>query len=85
MVGRKKTNLLTSKYTPRMKEEDSTDGFLDTIKKTLMCLETPRERRQYNREEKEARVTTARDKRAALQNDLKNTVAERSLLVGEDK
>ena len=86
MAGRKKTNLLTAKYTPRMKGEDSTDSFLDKIKKTLTCLETPRERRQWKkREEKEARLTAALDRRAALQNDLKNTVAERSLLVGEDK
>ena len=85
MAGRKKTNLLTAKYTPRMKGDDSTDSFLDKIKKTLTCLATPRERRQWKRGEKEARVTAALDRRVALQNDLKNTVAERSLLVGEDK
>ena len=85
MAGRKKTNLLTAKYTPRMKGDDSTDSFLDKIKKTLTCLATPRERRQWKRGEKETRVTAALDKRVALQNDLKNTVAERSLLVGSGR
>lgn len=78
------TNLLTTKYTPRVVKGDTTEGtWREKVKHTLSSLDTAKERNQWKREEKCSRITAALDRRAVIQQDLRNTVNRRSLLMGD--
>ena len=41
----------------------------EKIRKTLTCLSNAKERNQWKREEKEARITAAENRRAAIQTE----------------
>ena len=86
LAGNGRTNLLTTKYTPKVvKGDDSEDNWRDKIKNTLSGIDTAKERNQWKREEKCSRITATLDRRVVLQTELRNTVAQRSALTGEER
>ena len=63
MAGNGRTNLLTTKYTPRVvKGDESEDNWRDKIKNTLSGIDTASERSQWKRDEKSSRITAALDR-----------------------
>jgi hypothetical protein len=86
LAGNGRTNLLTTKYTPKVvKGDDSEDNWRDKIKNTLSGTGTAKERNQWKRDEKCSRTTAALDRRVVIQNELRSTVAQRSALTGEER
>ena len=86
IAGNERTNLLTTKYTPQVvKGGDSADNWMDKIKNTLSRVNTTKERNQWKKDEKRSRITAALDRRVVIQTDLRNAVAQRSALTGEER
>ena len=80
------TSLLALEYTPRVVQgDDSEDNWRDTIKSTLSGIDTASERSQWKRDEKSSRITAALDRRVVIRQELKGAVAQRGILIGEER
>ena len=71
LAGNRRTNLLTTQYTPKVvKEDDSEDSWRDELKNTLSGMNAAKERTQWKMDEKCSRATAQLDKRVAIQTGL---------------